>query len=143
MTKRRVFLDGNGSSQINVEGLGVYVPASELTETKQKLGNEIQRLKDQVNAMQVDRKALNLRTVVRQGSKHTYSEDNFIFQYDTAEDLAELMFKHLLRARNPYDPVNTEYDDFNQKICDLRLSSGNELESLRDAIQACETKAIE
>lgn len=33
-TKRRVLLDGNGSSQINVEGLGVYVPASELAQLK-------------------------------------------------------------------------------------------------------------
>ncbi|MGI2125583.1 hypothetical protein [Shewanella oncorhynchi] len=55
MTKRRVFLDGNGSSQINVEGLGVYVPATELVDVKQKLGTEIQQLKDQVNAMQLER----------------------------------------------------------------------------------------
>ena len=54
-TKRRVFLDGNGSSQINVEGLGVYVPATELVDVKQKLGTEIQQLKDQVNAMQLER----------------------------------------------------------------------------------------
>lgn len=53
-TKRRVFLDGNGSSQINVEGLGVYVPAIEHDHLKQKLGTEIQQLKDQVNAMTVD-----------------------------------------------------------------------------------------
>lgn len=54
-TKRRVFLDGNGSSQINVEGLGAYVPAPELVDVKQKLGTEIQQLKDQVNAMQLER----------------------------------------------------------------------------------------
>ncbi|MGE6315909.1 hypothetical protein ACQKC1_08985 [Shewanella baltica] len=54
-TKRRVFLDGNGSSQINVEGLGAYVPAPELVDVKQKLGAEIQQLKDQVNAMQLER----------------------------------------------------------------------------------------
>lgn len=54
-TKRRVLLDGNGSSQINVEGLGVYVPAPELVDVKQKLGTEIQQLKDQVNAMQLER----------------------------------------------------------------------------------------
>lgn len=53
-TKRRVLLDGNGSSQINVEGLGAYVPAPELVDVKQKLGTEIQQLKDQVNAMEVD-----------------------------------------------------------------------------------------
>lgn len=53
-TKRRVLLDGNGSSQINVEGLGAYVPATVLLDVKQKLGTEIQQLKDQVNAMEVD-----------------------------------------------------------------------------------------
>ncbi|MEL4249355.1 hypothetical protein [Shewanella xiamenensis] len=53
-TKRRVLLDGNGSSQINVEGLGVYVPAIEHDHLKQKLSAEIQQLKDQCNAMQVD-----------------------------------------------------------------------------------------
>ena len=53
-TKRRVFLDGNGSSQIKVEGLGVYVPANEMAQIKQKLGAEIQQLKGQVNAMEVD-----------------------------------------------------------------------------------------
>lgn len=54
-TKRRVLLDGNGSSQINVEGLGVYVPASELAQLKQKLGIEVQQLKDQVRAMELER----------------------------------------------------------------------------------------
>lgn len=54
-TKRRVFLDGNGSSQINVEGLGAYVPATDLLDVKQKLGTEIQQLKDQLNAMQLER----------------------------------------------------------------------------------------
>ncbi|MCT8871596.1 hypothetical protein [Shewanella xiamenensis] len=54
-TKRRVLLDGNGSSQINVEGLGVYVPASELAQLKQMLGTEIQQLTDQVRAMELDR----------------------------------------------------------------------------------------
>lgn len=51
-TQRRVFLDGNGSNQINVEGLGVYVPATELAQVKQLLGSEIQQLKDQVRAIQ-------------------------------------------------------------------------------------------
>ncbi|MGI2072174.1 hypothetical protein [Shewanella baltica] len=54
-TKRRVFLDGNGSRQINVEGLGAYVPATDLIDVKRKLGTEIQQLKDQVNAMQLER----------------------------------------------------------------------------------------
>ncbi|MCS6259825.1 hypothetical protein G3479_11265 [Shewanella baltica] len=67
-TKRRVFLDGNGSSQINVEGLGAYVPATELVDVKQKLGTDIQQLKDQVNAMKVDldiavKTATTLKTV--------------------------------------------------------------------------------
>lgn len=53
-TKRRVLLDGNGSTKINVEGLGVYVPAIEHDHLKQKLSAEIQQLKDQRNAMQVD-----------------------------------------------------------------------------------------
>ena len=53
-TKRRVLLDGNGSTKINVEGLGVYVPAIEHDHLKQKLGTEIQQLKEQHNAMQVD-----------------------------------------------------------------------------------------
>lgn len=54
MTKRRVFLDGNGSSKINVEGLGVYVPAIEHDHLKKKLGAKIQQLNDQVNAMQLE-----------------------------------------------------------------------------------------
>lgn len=54
-TKRRVFLGGNGSRQINVEGLGAYVPATDLLDVKQKLGTEIQQLKDQVNSMQLER----------------------------------------------------------------------------------------
>lgn len=54
-TKRKVFLDGNGSRQINVEGLGVFVPASDLAHIKQKLGTEIQQLKDQVKAMELER----------------------------------------------------------------------------------------
>ncbi|ABM25352.1 hypothetical protein Sputw3181_2528 [Shewanella sp. W3-18-1] len=54
-TKRRVLLDGNGSTKINVEGLGVYVPASDLAHIKQKLGTEIQQLKDQVKAMELER----------------------------------------------------------------------------------------
>lgn len=53
-TKRRVLLDGNGSTKINVEGLGVYVPAIEHDHLKQKMFTEIQQLKDQHNAMQVD-----------------------------------------------------------------------------------------
>jgi len=55
MTKRRVLLDGNGTSQINVEGLGVYVPASELAQIKQNLGTEIQQLKAQVKSMELER----------------------------------------------------------------------------------------
>ncbi|MCG9962394.1 hypothetical protein [Shewanella cutis] len=55
MTKRRVLLDGNGSTKINVEGLGVYVPAIEHDHLKQKLGAEIQQSKDQVQAMQLER----------------------------------------------------------------------------------------
>ncbi|MEL4280746.1 hypothetical protein [Shewanella mangrovisoli] len=58
-TKRRVLLDGNGSRQINVEGLGVYVPASELAQLKKKLGAEIQQLEDQLNAMKVDLEILD------------------------------------------------------------------------------------
>lgn len=58
-TKRRVLLDGNGSSQINVEGLGVYVPASELAQIKQNLGAEIQQLNERVNAMKVDLEILD------------------------------------------------------------------------------------
>ncbi|MCT8874158.1 hypothetical protein [Shewanella xiamenensis] len=54
MTRRRVLLDGNGSTKINVEGLVVYVPAIEHDHLKQKLSAEIQQLKDQCNAMQVD-----------------------------------------------------------------------------------------
>lgn len=54
-TKRRVLLGGNGSTKINVEGLGVYVPASELAQIKQNLGTENQQLKDQVQAMQLER----------------------------------------------------------------------------------------
>lgn len=54
-TKRRVLLDGNGSTKINVEGLGVYVPAIEHDHLKQKLSAEIQQLKDQVQAMQLER----------------------------------------------------------------------------------------
>lgn len=52
-TKRRVLLDGNGSGQINVEGLGVYVPAIEHDHLKQKLMAEIQNLKDESNAYKV------------------------------------------------------------------------------------------
>jgi hypothetical protein len=54
-TKRRVLLDGNGSTKINVEGLVVYVPAIEHDHLKQKMGTEIQQLKDQVQAMQQER----------------------------------------------------------------------------------------
>lgn len=53
-TKRRVLLDGNGSTKINVEGLGVYVPAIEHDHLNQRMGAEIQRLKDQVKAMQLE-----------------------------------------------------------------------------------------
>ncbi|MBW0298541.1 hypothetical protein B4P00_20355 [Shewanella xiamenensis] len=58
-TKRRVLLGGNGSTKINVEGLGVYVPAIEYDHLKQKLGAEIQQLTDQVNAMKVDLEILD------------------------------------------------------------------------------------
>lgn len=54
-TKRRVLLDGNGSSKINVEGLGVYVPTIKHDHLKQKLGIEIQQLREQVSAMQLER----------------------------------------------------------------------------------------
>lgn len=54
-TRRRVLLDRNGSSEIYVEGLGVYVPVIEHDQLKQKLSAEIQQLKDQVRAMELER----------------------------------------------------------------------------------------
>ncbi|QYJ79392.1 hypothetical protein [Shewanella acanthi] len=54
MTKRRVFLDGRGSTKIHVEGLGVYVPATELNEVKQKLITATQRIKDLTQAFELE-----------------------------------------------------------------------------------------
>jgi hypothetical protein len=51
MAKRRVLLDGNGSTQIHVEGLGVYLPASELADIKQTYNQECHELATQVQTL--------------------------------------------------------------------------------------------
>lgn len=54
--------------------------------------------------------------------KHRYFDGGFMFEYDTAEQLAELMFNNLNKIVNPYDPHCTDYDDFNEKLCELKTN---------------------
>ncbi|WP_259574239.1 hypothetical protein [Shewanella baltica] len=109
-TKRRVFLDGNGSSQINVEGLGAYVPAPELVDVKQKLGTEIQQLKDQVNAMQLERSthiddigidrftnAMRLKMAYARSKGRSGWNDQALC---SGEQLAEALVEHLSKGND-------------------------------------------
>jgi len=50
----------------------------------------------------------------------TYREDGFVFEYDTAQELAKLMFENLPEVTNPYEPGFTEFDDFNETIWALK-----------------------
>lgn len=158
-TKRRVLLDGNGSSQINVEGLVVYVPASELAQLKQKLGIEVQQLKDQIKAIELDRSThiddIGIdRFTNAMRSKMAYARAKGRSGWDdpaqcSGEQLAAALVEHLSKGNEgTFEDVANFAMMLHQRkespslladaIANLNATAGNELEGLRDAIQACE-----
>lgn len=52
--------------------------------------------------------------------KWKYQEGDFVFEYDTAQELAKLMFENLPKVTNPYDPACTDFDNFNETIWALK-----------------------
>ncbi|MCU8044415.1 MULTISPECIES: hypothetical protein [unclassified Shewanella] len=133
-TKRRVFLDGNGSSQINVEGLGVYVPATELVDVKQKLGTEIQQLKDQVNAMKVDLEILdNGMPINRIAAKQFDWVERMGWHNKTVLEALALIASEVGEAVNecrgeaPSDCFGTELADIILRVTDLAHWQGIDL----------------
>ncbi|MCU7961196.1 hypothetical protein L5M28_01130 [Shewanella sp. SW32] len=161
MTKRRVFLDGNGSSQINVEGLGAYVPATDLLDVKQKLGTEIQQLKDQVNAMQLERSthiddigidrftnAMRLKMAYARSKGRSGWNDQALC---SGEQLAAALVEHLSKGNaGTFEDIANFAMMLHQRkespsllvdaIGNLNATAGNKLEALRDSIQACENQ---
>ncbi|MFB2734238.1 hypothetical protein [Shewanella mangrovisoli] len=160
-TKRRVLLDGNGSSQINIEGLGVYVPASELAQIKQNLGAEIQQLKDQVQAMQLERSThIDDISIDRFANamrvKMAYARAKGRSGWDdpaqcSGEHLAKMLVEHLTKGNaGTFEDVANFAMMLHQRqespsllvdaIGNLNATAGNKLEALRDSIQACENQ---
>lgn len=45
--------------------------------------------------------------------KHTLVHKGFVFEYDTAYELGELVQNSGCNMENPYDPGNTDWDNFN------------------------------
>jgi hypothetical protein len=45
--------------------------------------------------------------------KYECSSGAYTFEYDTAKELGELVRDSGCRMPNPYEPDNTDYDDFN------------------------------
>lgn len=52
--------------------------------------------------------------------KWRYQEGGFVFEYDTAQELAKLMFENLPKVTNPYDPACTDFDNFNETLWQLQ-----------------------
>lgn len=46
--------------------------------------------------------------------KFRYRHDNFIFEYDTARELGQLVRESKCGMPNPYEPNSEDYDDFNE-----------------------------
>lgn len=148
MTKRRVFLDFNGSKHINVEGLGVYVPAIENDHLKQKLGAEIQQLKDQLNAMTVDlgiavKTAARIKTVTAERdqleAKLSKLENLAARFIEDSEEIAEFFEasggrNHLVLAKDVRKLANKMADSLNDQVVDNR--------HIDDAVNDIRTKAI-
>lgn len=42
--------------------------------------------------------------------------DGYIFAYNSAKELAQLMYNYCDCIKNPYEPDSTDYDDFNEVI---------------------------
>ena len=148
-TKRRVLLDGNGSTKINVEGLGVYVPASELAQIKQNVGNVIEGLKVERNLYKFERDKLEAKLAKLDELATRFIEDS--------EEIAEFFEasggrNHLVLAKDVRELADEMADFLNDQAVDnrhiddiddignLNATAGNKLEALRDSIQACENQ---
>lgn len=57
--------------------------------------------------------------------KYRYTEQGHLFEYNTVHQLAVLMNSTLIEFSNPYDPINSEYDEFNEKVWELRYPIPN------------------
>lgn len=117
MTKRRVLLDGNGSSQINVEGLGVYVPASELAQIKQNVGNVIEGLKVERNLYKFERDQLEAKLTKLDELATRFIEDS--------EEIAEFFESsggrnHLVLAKDVRELADEMADLLNDQAVDNR-----------------------
>lgn len=58
--------------------------------------------------------------------KWKYQEGGFVFEYDTAQELAKLMFEKLHEVINPYDPAGTDFDNFNETLWQLQRDKDGE-----------------
>ncbi len=72
---------------------------------------------DKVLAMTLDIKQCN----------HRLSCEGFNFAYNTAKELAHLMFINCENIKNPYDPNSTDYEDFNETVYKLQSKREKEL----------------
>lgn len=47
-------------------------------------------------------------------TKHKMKYKQYTFYYDTAEELGRMAFQSGSKMPNPYDPINCDYDEFNE-----------------------------
>lgn len=59
--------------------------------------------------------------------KFRLSYDGYIFAYNSAKELAQLMYNYYDCIKNPYDPDSTDYEDFNETIYKLQSKGAKEL----------------
>ena len=74
-------------------------------------------MSDIVTAMTLDIKSCN----------HRLSYEGFNFAYNTAKELAHLMYANCETVKNPYDPDSTDYEDFNETVYKLQSEGAKEL----------------
>lgn len=46
--------------------------------------------------------------------------NGYTFEYDTAKELGELVLSSGCKMPNPYEPMHTEFDDYDEAICSAK-----------------------
>jgi len=52
--------------------------------------------------------------------RHRFSYEGFNFAYNTAKELAQLMYTNCENVKNPYEPDSSDYEDFNETVYSLQ-----------------------
>jgi hypothetical protein len=55
--------------------------------------------------------------------KYRFNYERFKFAYNTAGELAQLIYANCKVVENPYEPQTSEYEEFNETIYSLQNKS--------------------